>query len=116
MVVLWTQRHVMQLSLQGPREPHRAISAVSKSHCVANVTRVYQHNMPLHVLFQTTQICQKQVMGTHQITHFQHDRTELFVVPGNRGPLPQVKQPRLVVQGMVEITEFSFQCMAEILP
>ena len=40
MAVLWTRRHTMQLSLPGPREPHSAVSAVSKSHRMAHIARV----------------------------------------------------------------------------
>ena len=42
-------------------------------------------------------------------SYFQHYGPELFVVPSNRGPLPQVKQAGLVAQGMVQVAEFSFQ-------
>ena len=55
-------------------------------------------------------------MCTHQITYFEHYRPELFIVLGDRRPLPQVEQTRLVSQGMVEIPEFSFKRMAKILP
>ena len=55
-------------------------------------------------------------MCTHQIAYFQHYRPELFVLLGDRRLLPQVKQARLVAQGMVEIPEFSFKRMAKILP
>ena len=63
--VLRTRRHMMQLSLPGPRKPHSAVSAVSKSHGVAHITGVTQHHMPLHFRLQTTQIRQNQVVSTH---------------------------------------------------
>ena len=56
--VLWTSRRVLQGPLPGPRKPHGTISAVSQRHGVTNITRVTQHDMPLHVLFQPTQIRQ----------------------------------------------------------
>ena len=55
-------------------------------------------------------------MSTHLISYFKHYRPELFIVLGDRRPLPQVEQTRLVSKGMVEIPEFSFKRMAEILP
>ena len=114
--VLWTRRHMVQLSLPGPREPHSAVSAVSKRHGMTHIAWVPQHHMSLHVLLQSTQVCQQQIMGAHYITYFQHNSPELLIVPSDRGPLPQVKQMGLVAQGMVQITELSFQCVAKILP
>ena len=67
--VLRTRRHMMQLSLPGPREPHSAVSAVSKCHRVAHITGVTQHHMPLHILLQTTQVRQQQIMGTHEVSN-----------------------------------------------
>ena len=55
-------------------------------------------------------------MGAHRITHFQYYCPELLVIASNRGPLPQFKQTSLVAEGMVQIMEFCFKCMAEILP
>jgi len=64
--------------------------------------------MPLHVLLQTTQVRQQQIMGAHYVAYFQHSSPELLIAPSHRGQLPQVKQMGLVAQGMVQITEFSF--------
>ena len=55
-------------------------------------------------------------MGTHEAPYFQHDSPEFLIIPSNRGPLPQVEQAGLVAQGMVQVAEFSFNCVAEILP
>ena len=54
-------------------------------------------------------------MGAHQVTHFQYYSPELLIIAGYRRLLPQVKQASLVAEGMVQITEFGFKCMAEIL-
>ena len=62
------------------------------------------------------QVCQQQVMGAHQITDLQHDRLELLIILGNRGPLLQVKWMGLVMQGMVQIMELGLQSMAKVLP
>ena len=55
-------------------------------------------------------------MGAHEVPNFKHNSPELLIVPSRRGMLPQVKQAGLVTQGMVQIPEFSFQGVAEILP
>ena len=82
--VLRMRRHMMQLSLPGPRELHSAVSAVSK-HCdMTDIAWVPQHHMSLHVLLQPTQICQQQVMGTHEVPDLQHDGPELLVVTSHR--------------------------------
>ena len=82
--VLRTRRHMMQLSLPGPREPHSTVSAVSKCHRVAHITGVTQHHMPLHILLQTTQVRQQQVMGTHEVPDLQHGSPEFLVIPSYR--------------------------------
>ena len=75
---------------------------------MANIARITQHNMPLHILLQTMQICQQQVVGTHEVPDLQHDRPEFLVIADYRRLLLQVKQPGLVAQVMVQVTEFSF--------
>ena len=55
-------------------------------------------------------------MGTHEATNLKHNRPKLLIVAGNRGILLQVKQAGLMLQGMVQIMELGFQCLAEILP
>ena len=72
--------------------------------------------MALHILFEPTQICYQQIVGAHEATNLQHDCSELLIVVSNQGMLPQVKQVGLVAQGVVQITEFSFQSLAEIVP
>ena len=62
------------------------------------------------------QISQQQVVGDHQIADLQHDSPELFIILSYRRPLPQVKQVGLVAQGVVQVTELSFQGMTKILP
>jgi hypothetical protein len=114
--VLRMRRHMMQLSLPGPREPHSAVSAVSKSHGVAHITRVPQHHVAIHVLHQPTQICQKQIVGAHEVPNFKHNSPELLIIPSHRGTLPQVKQTGLVTQSMVQVAELRFQRMAKVLP
>ena len=116
MVVLWASRRVLQRPLSRPRKPHGALSTVSQCHGMTNIARVTQHDMPLHILFQSKQVCQQQIMGAHYVAYFQHNSLELLIVPSHRGTLLQVKQAGLVTQGMVQIPEFSFQGVAEILP
>ena len=106
--VLWASRRVLQGPLPGAGKPHSAISTVSQHHGMTNITRVAQHDMPLHILFQPMQVRQQQIMGAHYVAYFQHNSPELLIVPSHRRPLPQVKQMGLVAQGMVQITEFSF--------
>ena len=55
-------------------------------------------------------------MGTHEVANLQHNGPKFLVILRNRGLLPQVKQPRLMVQCMVKVMEFGLQCMAKILP
>ena len=55
-------------------------------------------------------------MGAHEVPDLQHNGSELLVIPSYRRSLAQVKQVGLVAQGMVQIMEFSFKGMAEILP
>ena len=55
-------------------------------------------------------------MGTHEVVNLQHNGPKFLIILRNQGPLPQVKQPKLMAQGMVKVTEFGFQCMAKILP
>ena len=83
---------------------------------MANVARVAQHNMLLHILLQNMQTCQQQIMCTHEVLDLQHNCPEFIFILGNRGPLLQVKQVGLVLQGMVQVTELGFQGMAKILP
>ena len=78
--VLWASRRVLQGSLPRTSKPHSAISAVSKSHRVTNIARVTQHDMPLHILFQSTQVSQQQIMGAHQVPDFQHNGPKLLVI------------------------------------
>ena len=55
-------------------------------------------------------------MGAHQVTHFQYYSPELLIVLSNRRTLPQVKQLGVVLQGMLQVMELSFQCMTKVLP
>ena len=75
---------------------------------MTNITRVPQHYMALHVLLQSTQICQEQVVGAHEVPNFKHNSPELLIVPSHRGTLPQVKQTGLVTQSMVQVAELRF--------
>ena len=99
--VLWVSRHVLQRSLPGTGKPHSAVNAVSKCHGVTHIAWIPQHHMLLHVLLQPTQICQQQIVGAYEVPDLQHNGPELLVVPSCRGPLPQVKQVGLVVEGVV---------------
>ena len=83
---------------------------------MTHIAWVPQHHMSLHVLLQPTQICQQQILGAHEVPNFKHNSPELLIVPSHRGPLLQVKQTVLVAQVMVQIVEFSFYCVAKILP
>ena len=114
--VLWARRRMLQGSLPRAGKPHSAISAVGQCHGMTKITRVTQHDMPLHVLFQPTQICQEQIVGAHEGPNFEHNSPELLIIPSHRGTLPQVKQTRLVAQGVVQIAELRFQRMAKVLP
>ena len=114
--VLWASRRVLQGSLPGTGKPHSAISAISQHHGMTNITRVPQHYMALHILLQPMQIRQKQIVGAYEVPNFKHNSPELLIVPSHRGTLPQVKQAGLVAQGMVQVTEFSFNCVGKILP
>ena len=108
--VLWASRRVLQGLLPRAGKPHSAISTVSQRHGMTNISRVPQHHMALHILLSDhMQICQQQIVGTHEVPNFKHDSPELLVVPSHRGPLPQVKQAGLVAQGMVQIPGIQFQ-------
>ena len=88
MAVLWASRRVLQRLLPGTGKPHGTVSAVSKRHGMPHIAWVPQHRMSLHVLLQPMQICQKQVMGAHEVPNLQYNDLELLVVPSYRGPLP----------------------------
>ena len=81
--VLWASRRVLQGSLPRAGKPHSAISAISQRHGMTNISRVPQHHMPLYVLLQPTQICQKQVVGAHEVPNFKHNSPELLIVPSH---------------------------------
>ena len=83
---------------------------------MTTIARDTQHYMPLHVLPETMQIHQQQVVGAHQVAHLQHYSPKLLIVPRYRRPLPQVKQMGLVAEGMMQVAELSLQGMAKILP
>ena len=83
---------------------------------MTNITRIVQHDMPLYILLQAMQISEQQIMGAHQVPYFQHDGPKLFILLSHGRPLLQVKQARLVAEGMVQVTEFSLEGMAKILP
>ena len=83
---------------------------------MTNISRVSQHHMALYILLQPTQICQKQIVGAHEVPNFEHNSPELLIVPSHRGTLPQVKQTGLVTQSMVQVAELRFQRMAKVLP
>ena len=68
---------------------------------MTHIAWVPQHHMSLHVLLQPTQICQQQIVGAHEVPDLQHNGPELLIVLSYRGPLPQVKQAGLVVEGVV---------------
>ena len=55
-------------------------------------------------------------MGTHEVANLQHNGPKFLVILRNLGLLLQVKQPRLMAQGMVKVKEFGLQCMAKTLP
>lgn len=116
MMMLGTSWNIVQWPLPRPSKLQSAVSAVSKSHGMTHITWVTQHYMVLYILLEPMQICQKQIVGTHEATNLQHNRPKLLIVMSNWGLLPQVKQVDLVVQGMVQVMEFSFQSLAEILP
>ena len=71
-------------TLPRPRKPQRTVSTVSELHRSADVRRVAKHDMSLHITLQSTQVRKQQILRRHEIANFEHNRSEVLVVFGNR--------------------------------
>ena len=71
-------------TLPRPRKPHRTISTVSELHRSADVGRIAKHDMPLHITLQSTQVRKQQILRRHEVANFEHNRSEVLVILGNR--------------------------------
>ena len=97
-------------------KPHGTVSAVSKLHCGADIGRVTKHDMLLHIMLQTMQICKEQILRRHQVTNFEHNCPEVLIILCDRHQLAQVKKLGLATQCMERIPKLSLQLCTKILP
>ena len=97
-------------------KPHGAVCRVSTVHGVRQSARVTKHDLLLHLRFQTTQVCQQNVLARHDILNFQHEATKFLIIFLHRTALLEVKQSSLMPELVMHVLELSLNMRTKIPP